>query len=92
MVWPGDAGFEFLRAQVAPAPEGSKFNAQILEPFQFTAPEAPDPAECADLLFLLQRRKGENRYSASNTPIAPPKVGWRIQSLRAFRRARSWIC
>ena len=24
-VWPGDAGFEFLRARFAPAPEGSKF-------------------------------------------------------------------
>ena len=58
VVWLGDAGFEFSRARFAPAPEGSKFNARNFEPFQFRAPEAFDPAECADLLFLLQR-KGE---------------------------------
>ena len=74
-MWPGDAGFEFLRARVAPAPEGSKFNAQKLEPFQFTATEPPDPAECADLLFLLQRRKGEEPMTCSQHAHSTTKGG-----------------
>ena len=40
-------------------PEGTNFNAQNLEPFQFGPTEARVLAECADLVFLLQRRKGE---------------------------------
>ena len=30
-VWPGDAGFDFLRARFAPAPEGSKFPSGVSE-------------------------------------------------------------
>ena len=33
MVWPGDAGFEFLRARFAPAPEGSTFRFGVEPPF-----------------------------------------------------------
>ena len=31
MVWPGDTGFDFLRARFAPAPEGSKFPSGVGE-------------------------------------------------------------
>ena len=39
------------------------------------------------MVFLLFKEFLKEKKEAFNTPIAPPKVGWRIQTFRAFRRA-----
>ena len=40
-VWPGDAGFEFLRARFAPAPEGSKFPSGVASNRKITKVPCP---------------------------------------------------